>query len=79
MTLQQRISHALNLQLVGSVVEVLIDGPGEEGWTWYGRTAAHAPEVDGRVLISGGKAEAGYFIPVEITGATEYDIIGKIV
>jgi ribosomal protein S12 methylthiotransferase len=42
-----------------------------------------APEIDGSVLINdapeGSTARPGDFVPVEITEAHEYDLIGRIV
>jgi len=36
-----------------------------------------APEIDGAVALEG-EAEPGEFVKVEITGATELDLSGKI-
>jgi tRNA A37 methylthiotransferase MiaB len=48
-----------------------------------GRTQAHAPEVDGLVLIERGASEdestnlPGDMINVQIIGALDYDLIGE--
>jgi len=41
-----------NAKLVGSVVDVLVDGPSEDpAFAWEGRTAGQAPEIDGVVYL----------------------------
>lgn len=79
MELQAAVSEELNSGLVGKVFRVLIDRL-EEGY-YIGRTEHDSPEVDPEVLIEadGGKAlKNGEFYEVEITGADEYDLYGKI-
>lgn len=76
MTLQQEISRARNLALVGRVMEVLVDGAGD-GIT-VGRTYRDAPEIDGLVLVAE-ELPVGSLIRVRITGAMEYDLLGEVV
>jgi ribosomal protein S12 methylthiotransferase len=41
-----------NGKLVGTVVDVLVDGPSEDpAFSWEGRTAGQAPEIDGVVYL----------------------------
>lgn len=74
MELQQGISLARNQQLVGRVLEVLIEGQGE-GFS-VGRSYRDAPEIDGLVIVEG-KLSVGEMVPVRITGAMEYDLVGE--
>lgn len=77
MDIQQVISLGLNNKLIGRELRVLIDR--EEADCFTGRTEFDSPEVDGEVLI--GKSHGirvGHFYPVIITGATEFDLYGKI-
>lgn len=90
MRLQQQISRQRNEALIGQEVEVLIDQKAED--KYIGRSPADAPEIDGRVIISLSKQagssniqppatkdiKAGEFYQARITGATEYDLLGKI-
>lgn len=79
MELQAAVSEKLNSGLVGKVFRVLIDRF-EEGY-YIGRTEHDSPEVDPEVLIEADKDKAlktGEFYEVEITGADEYDLYGKI-
>ncbi len=47
-----------------------------------GRTAMHAPEIDGKVFINdvpeGMMPQAGEFYRCEITEAHDYDLVAKI-
>ena len=83
MSIQQGISLERNLDMIGRVVEVMIDGTGEEDEVEYfiARTSGHAPEVDGSVFIEKGKEPAvpGDFRNVRITEADEYDLFGEFV
>jgi ribosomal protein S12 methylthiotransferase len=75
MLLQQGISLQRNLSQVGRTLDVLVEGQGD-GLS-LGRSYREAPEVDGMILIEG-KAAPGALLPVKITGATNYDLIGII-
>ena len=86
MSRQQEISLQRNRAQVGRVLQVLIEGQGviedEDGngteMISIGRTYRDAPEIDGLVLVDGAFAP-GSMIPVEITGAMEYDLIGRCI
>ena len=43
-----------------------------------GRTPTTAPDVGGRVLINEGEGIVGDIMPVLITEAYEYDLVGQI-
>lgn len=75
MLTQQRISLAKNQRLVGQTLPVLIEGNDPENGISVGRTYRDAPEVDGLVLIEG-TIPAGELLPIRITGAMEYDLVG---
>ena len=74
MALQQAISLKRNRALVGRKLDVLVEGTGE-GLS-VGRSYRDAPEIDGLVMF-GGEAPVGDFVPVRITEAGEYDLTGK--
>ncbi|MDZ7698110.1 MAG: 30S ribosomal protein S12 methylthiotransferase RimO [Deltaproteobacteria bacterium] len=80
MALQAGISKKKNQSLVGRTLPVLIEGPHPEtDLLLCGRTATMAPEVDGQVLINEGNGIAGEIMPVTVTEAHAYDLIGRIV
>ncbi|MCS7251040.1 MAG: 30S ribosomal protein S12 methylthiotransferase RimO [Thermoflexus sp.] len=75
MAAQQPISLRKNQALVGKTLEVLIEGVGD-GLS-VGRTYRDAPEIDGLVLVEG-EWPVGQLLPVRITGAMTYDLIGVV-
>ena len=78
--LQRPISLRRRNRLVGQRVPVLVEGVCDETeHLLQGRHYGQAPEIDGRVLINDGFAEAGTFAEVEITEAHPDDIVGHIV
>jgi ribosomal protein S12 methylthiotransferase len=77
---QQPISLAKNQALVGQALDVLIEGQGD-GLS-VGRSYRDAPEIDGLVLVQGNKTHrpelaVGEIVPVHITAALEYDLVGE--
>jgi ribosomal protein S12 methylthiotransferase len=80
MALQSEISKELNQELVGKTIPVLLEGPSPETELLLkGRTATMAPDVDTQVLINEGEGAIGDIVPVRISEAYSYDIIGEIV
>ena len=86
MALQQGISLAKNQAQVGRVLDVLIEGHGEAededgnptgGTISLGRSYRDAPEIDGYIIVEG-EAPIGQIVPVRITGAMTYDLIGTV-
>lgn len=78
MRIQQKVAEALNLNLLGKVVQVLIDRE-EEGY-FVGRTEHDSPEVDPEVIVkSDYPLRVGEFYQVKICGTYEYDLEGKVV
>lgn len=75
MKVQAKISRKKNKNLIGTRQRVLIDGM--EDMALFGRLETQAPEIDGLVYLSETEAEPGEFVEVTITGATEYDLMGK--
>lgn len=86
MELQQGISLAKNQALVGRTLDILVEGHGagedEDGnpldmTLSLGRSYRDAPEIDGYVIVEG-ELPVGEIVPVRITGATTYDLIGTV-
>jgi ribosomal protein S12 methylthiotransferase len=84
MKLQQKISAKAKATWVGREVDVLVEGESDEtDLLWQGRTALHAPEIDGKVLINDfGPHESlvpGTFYRAEITESHDYDVVARII
>ena len=71
--MQQGISMARNRQMIGCTLDVLVEGSGD-GLS-VGRSYRDAPEIDGLILVRE-ELPMGEMVPVLITGAMEYDLIG---
>lgn len=79
MELQQEVSAAKNETFVGKRLEAFVEGKVADEPVYIGRTYRDAPDVDGYVFISSERElVTGEFVPVDITGAYEYDLIGDL-
>lgn len=80
MSLQLPISKKKHKKMIGSIVDVIVEGVSEESELLLkGRTSQQAPDIDGIVYINEGDAKVGDIVKVEITDAMEYDLIGSII
>lgn len=79
MELQQEIAFDKAQSMIGRTLEVLIEGKLSDENAYMGRTYMDAPNVDGYVFVNTSEElMSGDFVPVKITGALEYDLIGEI-
>jgi ribosomal protein S12 methylthiotransferase len=80
MELQRDISRDHQQALVGRTLEVLVEGASEETeHLLVGRHAQQAPEIDGLTYVNDGVAYPGEIVRLEITDASDYDLVGKVV
>jgi ribosomal protein S12 methylthiotransferase len=84
MSIQKKISRAKKKSLVGSEFDLLLMGPSEEtDLLLEGRTAMHAPEIDGKVFVNeypdGPEPRKGDFYRCRISEAHDYDLVAEIV
>jgi ribosomal protein S12 methylthiotransferase len=84
MGIQQRISKKKKKALVGQEFDLLLEGTSEEtDLLLEGRTAMHAPEIDGKVFVNDFPEETepqpGEFYRCQITEAHDYDLVARIV
>jgi ribosomal protein S12 methylthiotransferase len=80
MELQQQISREHQRAMIGRRVEVLVEGRAEETeHLLAGRHAQQAPEIDGLTYVNDGVAYPGELVTVEVTDASAYDLVGKVV
>ncbi len=77
---QERISQEWLASQVGKTVTVLTESFDKYAECWFGRTAADAPDIDGKVFFSAEKAIApGDMVQVEIVDYMDWDLIGECV
>ena len=84
MAIQKQVSRKKKRALVGQQFDLLLEGPSAETeLLWEGRTAMHAPEIDGTVYVNdfGDHQDVveGEFYRCEITEAHDYDLVARIV
>jgi ribosomal protein S12 methylthiotransferase len=80
METQAEISERLQQRFVGRVEPVLIEGVSQESdLLLEGRSRYQAPEIDGCVYITSGHVRPGDIVPVQITEAHTYDLVGEVV
>jgi ribosomal protein S12 methylthiotransferase len=78
MELQASISLSKNLGLIGTIQRVLVEGHcPETPYLLKGRMASQAPDIDGEVYITRGRAN-NRLVDFRVTHASEYDVIGEI-
>ncbi len=74
---QDSLGWELNRKLVGTLTDVLVDGPSEDpAFAFEGRTAGQAPEIDGVVYLRGW-FEPGRFARVSIVEVEGYELVGE--
>lgn len=83
MQIQQKISKRAKKALIGKRFDLLLEGTSDEtDLLLEGRTAMHAPEIDGKVFVNdvpeGEEVLPGEFYPCEITEAHDYDLVARI-
>ena len=78
---QGSISIEINRKYIGKTIGVLCEGFDRMTDCYYGRSAADAPEVDGRVyyITNGKKSKIGDIVRVNITDSLDYDLMGILV
>ena len=83
MQIQRQISKKRKKALVGKEFDLVLEGTSEEtDLLLEGRTAMHAPEIDGKVFVNefpeSVEPEFGKFYRCEITEAHDYDLVARI-
>ena len=77
MEIQREIARENASRFLGRTLDVLVERYDRKSGVYVGRSQYDAPEVDGEVFISGGRAQVGDFCRVRITHAYEYDLSGE--
>jgi len=75
MQVQQDISLQRNQEFIGRTLPILVEGA-NDGLS-VGRSYRDAPEIDGMVIVEG-ELPVGEMVPVRITGAMVYDLVGTV-
>ena len=82
MAIQRKIARARNRALVGTELDVLVEGRSQEtDLLWEGRLATQAPGIDGVTLINdfeGAEPRPGEIRRLRITESHDYDVVGTL-
>ncbi|MBQ8387884.1 MAG: 30S ribosomal protein S12 methylthiotransferase RimO [Clostridia bacterium] len=77
---QLEINEERNRAMIGKTIRVLCEDFDTVSEMHYGRTAADAPEIDGKVYFrSENRIMPGSFVDVKVRKVLDYDLIGVIV
>lgn len=79
---QMPISAELNADRVGTVTEAVIEHYDVQSGMWLARTAADAPDVDGRLYLAGtpDALKVGQYVQVRLTSTVDdYDLMGEVI
>ncbi len=77
---QMEISASKNEEKIGKTVEVLVEGYDSYIKCYFGRTAADAPEVDGKIFFFATRElNFGEFVKVVVNDSIEYDLLGEMI
>lgn len=76
---QKNVSKSIYKKYVGKTIRVVCDGVDYDKQSFYGRSDAFAPEIDGRVYFSyDGVISQGERYDVLIEKSTNYDLYGRV-
>ncbi|MEO0550091.1 MAG: 30S ribosomal protein S12 methylthiotransferase RimO [Pseudomonadota bacterium] len=79
MQVQAEVSAARAQAQIGTVQDIIIDGPSDEPGEYLARSKADAPEVDGVVYLrSDAELTPGTILPARITDADAYDLYAEV-
>lgn len=75
---QLRISDELNRSLLGSEIEVVVEGFDRYAECFFGRSYMDAPDIDGKVFFtSSSKLSLGDYVKIKVNDILDYDLLGE--
>ena len=76
--LQMRISDEFNQSLLGSELEVVVEGFDRYAECFFGRSYMDAPDIDGKVFFTSEKRlSLGEYVKVKVSDILDYDLLGE--
>ena len=77
---QKKIHASLNKGMIGKIVKVINEGYDQVAESYYGRSFADAPDIDGKIYYSSPRRlRDGDFVDVLINDVIDYDLTGRVV
>lgn len=78
MQTQERIADEYNRAQMGKTLDVLVESFDRYAECWFGRSAADAPDIDGKIFFTTKTPVApGDLIRVQITDCLDWDLLGE--
>ena len=75
---QAEVSAAKNAAKLGKRMTAVVEGYDKYAGCYFGRTAADAPDIDGKVFIkSSSRLRLGQYITVEVFDTMDYDLLAE--
>ena len=79
MRMQMEINEELNREKIGKTVDVVCEDYDPVAEVHFGRSAADAPEIDGKVYFkSDVRVAPGSFVRVKVRKVIDYDLYGVL-
>jgi ribosomal protein S12 methylthiotransferase len=79
MEIQRQISRARHEAMVGTEIEVLVEGESQESeYLLEGRWYGQAPGIDGVTYLTDGSVPAGSLVRARVTQASDYDLAASL-
>ncbi len=79
MTEQTTVAEHHNQALIGKTVEAVVEGFDRYAECFFGRTAADAPDIDGKIFFTAKTPLAiGKFVMVKVEDVLDYDLTGSV-
>ena len=80
MKLQMQINAEQNEEKIGKTIRVLTEDYDPVSEAYFGRSAADAPDIDGKVYFKSDRRVApGTMIDVKVREAVDYDLFGRAI
>ena len=77
---QLAVVERMNEEKVGDIITVLVEDYDPVSEMFFGRSAADAPDIDGKIYFKAPrKLAAGGFVRVQIDQVLDYDLVGQYV
>ena len=77
---QMHISYDYNMRQLDTVKTAVVEGFDKWAECYFGRTAADAPDIDGKVFFSSErKLAVGEYVTIRINDMLDYDLLGEVV
>lgn len=77
---QMHISYDYNMRQLDTVKTAVVEGFDKWAECYFGRTAADAPDIDGKVFFSSErKLAVGEYVTIRINDMLDYDLLGEVI